>query len=86
MMTNTYTPVVGGVEESIRVFTDQFKRQGHQVLIVAPEFKNIPEHEEDVIRVPAIQKFNRSDFSVNLPIPGLLSKLIKNFEPDVVHR
>ena len=85
MMTNTYTPVVGGVEESIRVFTDQFKRQGHQVLIVAPEFKNIPEHEEDVIRVPAIQKFNRSDFSVNLPIPGLLSKLIKNFEPDVVH-
>ncbi len=85
MMTNTYTPVVGGVEESIRAFTDQFKSKGHEVLIVTPEFENIPKHEEGIIRIPAIQKFNHSDFSVNLPIPGLLSKLMNDFKPDIVH-
>lgn len=85
MMTNTYTPVVGGVEESIRAFTDQFRNKGHKVLVVAPEFEDMPEQEEGVIRIPAIQKFNRSDFSVNLPIPGLLPKLMKNFGPDIVH-
>jgi 1,2-diacylglycerol 3-alpha-glucosyltransferase len=85
MMTNTYTPVVGGVEESIRAFTNQFKKRGHQVLIVAPEFKGIPAREEGIVRIPAIQQFNHSDFSVNLPIPGLLSKLMNNFKPDVVH-
>jgi len=85
MMTNTYTPVIGGVEESIRAFTNRFRKQGHEVLIVAPEFEGVPEHEEGVIRIPAIQKFNRSDFSVNLPIPGLLSKLMNDFKPDVVH-
>lgn len=92
MMTNTYTPVVGGVEESIRAFSRQFKKMGHQVLIVAPEFEGLPagqagrpRHETMVLRIPAIQKFNHSDFSINLPIPGLLSRLTREFKPDVVH-
>jgi len=85
MMTNTYTPVIGGVEESIRAFTEQFKKEGHDVLIVAPEFKNVPKREEGIIRIPALQEFNHTDFSVNLPIPGLLAKIMKEFKPDIVH-
>jgi 1,2-diacylglycerol 3-alpha-glucosyltransferase len=85
MMTNTYTPVVGGMEESIRAFTDRFRERGHKVMIVAPEFENMLQREEGVVRIPAIQKFNRSDFSVNLPIPGLLPKLMHAFKPDIVH-
>jgi len=85
MMTNTYLPIVGGVEESIQRVTDEFRRQGHKVLIVAPEFEDMPKREEGVVRIPALQKFNGTDFSVNWPIPGILFKLMTSFQPDVVH-
>ena len=84
-MTNTYTPIVGGVERSIRSFVRELKKQGHEVMIVAPTFEGMPEKEEGVLRLPAIQKFNHTDFSVNLPIPGILEKLMREFKPDVVH-
>jgi endonuclease/exonuclease/phosphatase family metal-dependent hydrolase/glycosyltransferase involved in cell wall biosynthesis len=85
MMSNTYTPIVGGVEQSIQIFAEQFRRRGHRVVIAAPTFQHMPENELDVIRVPALQKFNRTDFSVNLPVPELLSGLLKGFRPDVIH-
>ncbi len=85
MITNTYTPIVGGVERSINSFSGVLKKKGHEVIIVAPSFENMPENEEGVIRVAAIEKFNHTDFSVNLPVPGLLDKLVKRFKPDIVH-
>jgi len=84
-MTNTYSPIVGGVERSIRSFVTQFKRQGHEIMIVAPSFEGVPVKEKGVLRLPAIQKFNQTDFSVNLPIPGLLQKFMRDFKPDIVH-
>ncbi|MBL8013728.1 MAG: glycosyltransferase, partial [Candidatus Omnitrophica bacterium] len=41
--------------------------------------------EEDLIRIPAVQKFNGSDFSVQLPIPGVLTEALGGFKPDIVH-
>ena len=85
MMTNTYTPIVGGVARSVVAFTDQFRKNGHRVLVVAPEFDHIPKDEMDVIRIPAIRHFNGSDFSVRLPIPFILSEKIERFQPDIIH-
>ncbi len=85
MMTNTYLPHVGGVARSVETFTEEYRRRGHEVLVVAPEFPDMPEREEGVIRVPAIQQFNGSDFSVRIPIPGFLAPAIADFEPDIVH-
>jgi 1,2-diacylglycerol 3-alpha-glucosyltransferase len=85
MMTNTFTPFVGGVSRSVTAFTDELRKMGHRVVIVAPEFEDMPEAEEDVIRIPAIQHFNGSDFSLVLPIPGYLSAHLERFEPDIVH-
>ena len=85
MMTNTYLPHVGGVARSIEAFTSEYRNRGHQVLVVAPTFENLPETEKYVIRIPAIQRFNGTDFSVVLPIPGILSSTIKEFKPDVIH-
>ncbi len=85
MMTNTFTPHVGGVARSIEAFTAEYRKRGHRVLVIAPEFKNMPENEVDVIRIPAIQNFNGSDFSVVLSTPGYLTEAIKKFEPDIVH-
>lgn len=85
MMSNTYTPIVGGLEKSVQLFSKEFRNKGHRVYIVAPRYENSPKNERRVIRVPALQKFQGTDFSVNLPIPGLLTKFIKRFKPDIVH-
>lgn len=85
MLTNTYMPHTGGVARSVEWFSDALRELGHRVLVVAPVFADMPEDETDVVRVPAIQNFNGSDFSVRLPIPGLLGTALDEFQPDVVH-
>ena len=85
MLTNTYLPHVGGVARSVDAFARHYRQLGHQVLIVAPVFEGQPEHEDHVVRIPAIQHFNGSDFSVVLPVSGLLSDRLDDFNPDIVH-
>jgi 1,2-diacylglycerol 3-alpha-glucosyltransferase len=84
MMTNTYKPLVGGLEKSVESFAQEFRGLGHRVVIVAPEYGGM-QPEEDLVRIPAVQNFNGSDFSVQLPIPGALIEALGNFRPDVVH-
>jgi glycosyltransferase involved in cell wall biosynthesis len=85
MVTNTITPHVGGVAKSVRGFTDEIRRAGHRVLVVAPAFEGAPEGEEDVVRVPAVQNFNGSDFAVPVPITVKVSAALKTFSPGIVH-
>ncbi|MFC6631771.1 glycosyltransferase [Microbulbifer taiwanensis] len=85
MLTNTYLPHVGGVARSVAAFSDEYRRRGHRVLIVAPEFAEKISDEKDVVRIHAIQNFNGSDFSVALPFSGHLSERLDEFRPDIVH-
>ena len=88
MFTNTYLPHVGGVARSVSFFTEDLRRLGHDVLVVAPEYDDEGgrfEDDEDVLRLPAIQNFNGSDFSVRLPVPFLIDEKVREFEPDIIH-
>lgn len=85
MATNTYLPMVGGVALSVHQFAEAYRAKGHDVLIVAPTFEDAEDEEPGVVRVPAIQNFNGSDFSVRVPAPGLLSRAIEDFAPHIVH-
>ncbi len=85
MLTNTYAPHVGGVARSVEAFSAAYRQRGHSVLVVAPVFPNMPEDETDVFRMPAVQNFNGSDFSVALPVPGLLTEALDAFAPDIIH-
>lgn len=88
MMTNTYLPHVGGVARSVSTFAEEYQKRGNKVLVVAPEFegKPLPKRAEALVeRVPAIQNFNGSDFSVRLPIATVLSTRIDAFAADIVH-
>jgi 1,2-diacylglycerol 3-alpha-glucosyltransferase len=88
MFTNTYLPHVGGVARSVATFAEDLCRLGHRVLVVAPTF-----HEDtfsagkhyEVLRLPAIQNFNGSDFSLRIPIPFIINHKIDQFSPDVIH-
>lgn len=85
MFTNTFTPHVGGVARSVAGFAEEHRRCGHSVLVVAPEFEGAPDDETDVVRLPAIQHFNGTDFAVPVPVPGRVSTALESFAPSVVH-
>ncbi len=85
MITNTYLPHVGGVANSVYTFSEAYRDMGHHVTIIAPEFENMPDEEEDVIRVPAFQNFNGSDFSVSIALTPVLIHKAKKFRPDIIH-
>jgi 1,2-diacylglycerol 3-alpha-glucosyltransferase len=84
LMTNTYKPLLGGLEKSIERFANEYRQRGHRVVIVVPEYPDM-KPEEDVVRIPAAQHFNGTDFSVQLPIPGVLNEALDQFHPDIVH-
>ena len=85
MFTNTYLPHVGGVARSVSTYEEELCRRGHEVRIVAPQFDGSKDSQGRVLRTPAIQHFNGSDFSVRIPVPGLLADFVDDFRPDLLH-
>jgi 1,2-diacylglycerol 3-alpha-glucosyltransferase len=85
MLTNTYLPHVGGVARSVSTYEIEFRRRGHDVRIVAPQFDGGQDSANHVFRLPAIQHFNGSDFSVRIPQPGLIAEYVDFFRPEILH-
>ncbi len=88
IFTNTFLPHVGGVARSTQTLLEDLRRRRHRALVVAPEFaegKAPRRIERSVERVPAVQKFNGSDFSVRLPLGAALSKRLSGFKADLIH-
>jgi 1,2-diacylglycerol 3-alpha-glucosyltransferase len=57
MFTNTYLPHVGGVAKSVASFSEDLRKRGHEVLIVAPVYHNDHENnkpEPEIIRLTAV--------------------------------
>jgi len=84
LFSNTYLPHVGGVARSVKTLEDALRQRGHEVRVVAPEFEHA-RPDPDVLRVPAIQNFNGSDFSVRLPLPSMIRDFMEDFKPDLIH-
>lgn len=88
MMTNTYLPHVGGVARSVSTFAEEYRRLGHDVLVVAPAMDGppLPRRQASFVEhVPAMQNFNGGDFSIRLPMAAGLSRRLEAFEADVMH-
>jgi 1,2-diacylglycerol 3-alpha-glucosyltransferase len=88
MFTNTYLPQVGGVARSVHLFAEDLRAMGHRVMIVAPTYAEQNGDDAgtmDVLRMPAIQHFNDSDFSVQIPLPFVINDAIRTLAPDIIH-
>ncbi len=88
MFTNTFLPHVGGVARSVAFFTEDLIRNGHDVLVVAPEYgeeEDCPLCKDNAIRVPAIQNINKGGFSLRIPLPLFISEALDHFRPDLIH-
>src|SRR5262249_32844140 len=76
---------MSGVARSIVAFDREFRRRNHDVLIIAPESDEATQDEPHVVRIPAIQHFNGSEFPVPVPSPGLVAATVNSFRPDIIH-
>ena len=84
MFTNTYLPHVGGVARSVTTIEEALCQRGHDVRVVAPQFEGAEDTSGRVLRAPAIQNFNGSDFSYRIPVPGLLTDYVDEFRPHLL--
>ncbi|TWT56922.1 Alpha-monoglucosyldiacylglycerol synthase [Thalassoglobus neptunius] len=85
MLTNVYTPQIGGVTRSIEQFAEGYRQQGHDVLIVAPDYEENPDPDPGVVRVPAIPNFYEGRYSLPIPVMPLLIPQLRPFQPDIIH-
>lgn len=86
--TNTFLPHVGGVARAVQTMLEDQRRARHRALVVAPEFDEGPAIraiERHVARIPALTRFNNSDFSVRLPLAAALSERLSHFRADLIH-
>jgi len=83
MLTNSFKPQIGGVAKSVETFSKEYIKLGHNVLIIAPKYKETIKDENNIIRTPSIKKLNNSEFSVGFPFVNI--NKINKFNPDVVH-
>ncbi|MEJ2728286.1 MAG: glycosyltransferase [Deltaproteobacteria bacterium] len=85
---NTYQQQIGGVARSVNFFSQDLCNLGHRVLVIAPTYAEEADFKDkqiEVLRVPAIQHFKGSDFSMRIPLPFIIDKKIDAFKPDVIH-
>ncbi|MBI4309994.1 MAG: glycosyltransferase [Candidatus Omnitrophica bacterium] len=87
MMTNSYFPHLGGLEQSLTSFSHELRKLGHDVLIAAPGPAGRADKKENVARLPAFHHKNGKgiEFSINLPLPGEFSRIMDEFRPDIIH-
>lgn len=57
MVSDVYFPRVNGVSSSIMTFRRELLAQGHEVVVVAPDYGTGPDGEEGIVRAPARRLF-----------------------------
>lgn len=88
MFTNTFLPHLGGVARSVETFRQDLSSLGHRVLVICPNYEKDARPGLDpggVLRLPAIQGFNGSSFSLGLPAPLVVQDVVRSFAPDIFH-
>lgn len=85
MFTNTFAPIIGGIEKSVETFCEEFASRGHFYRIITPEFAGAEESEGNVLRVPAFKNFYDTQFSVRLPSFARMDHWMEAIQPDILH-
>jgi len=69
----------------IDILTEQLKKRGHEVMIVAPKHPKAESDPEWVVRIPSLPNPFYPDYPAAVPRARQLSQVIDTFKPDIVH-
>jgi glycosyltransferase involved in cell wall biosynthesis len=87
-VTNNYTPYSGGVVSSIFAYTQELKKQGHEVFIITLDFLGAQHNDPDyVFRIACPIKFQYKSNPMAIPwlMQRQMDELIEKIKPDIVH-
>lgn len=85
MFTNTFAPLVGGIEKSVATFSEDLLALGHDILIVTLE-QGVSDHSEPgILRLPALPRVVSGQYAYKLPGAAGLNAALDRFSPDLIH-
>lgn len=85
MFTNTYAPLVGGIEKSVQTFAEDLRDLSHEVLIVTLQQDDTDRCEPGILRLPAMQRVVSGQYAFKFPGESGINDALDAFEPDVIH-
>jgi glycosyltransferase involved in cell wall biosynthesis len=85
IFTNAYKPTVSGVVTSIALFRKGLIEGGHDVHIVAPEYRDFEDEEPYVFRLPALDLSSQLDLSLAMPLKAPIATALRGIKPTVIH-
>jgi glycosyltransferase involved in cell wall biosynthesis len=86
MFTNNYLPFIGGVPISIERLRRGLESMGNAVLLIAPRYRDQPQVEAHVLRVPSILAMGeKREFRLGNIFLGRIAQAVRDFRPDLIH-
>ena len=86
LFAETYVPDVNGVVAHVQTLKDGLEKLGHSVMVVAADKKAKHHYVEDgVLHCPAKESKHFYGFGVALPFSSERRRIIREFDPDILH-
>jgi len=89
IFTDTFHPNIDGVVFSLLNKFRILTKKGHQFIVFAPKYKTDQEEIKiegvKIVRLPSFPLPNYPEFKAVVPFYGYCSKLVKDFNPDLIH-
>jgi glycosyltransferase involved in cell wall biosynthesis len=86
MVSDVYFPRVNGVSTSIQTFRREFRKEGHEVILIAPEYGQSPAEEAGVIRIRSRHVFaDPEDRMMEARSVGALALQLERQRFDILH-
>lgn len=83
--TNCYKPLINGVVSSIVSLKNAYEKKGHSTYIFAPKVEGYADREDNVFRYHSVNLTSRVKYPIAIPLSLRVSKIIKEFKPDIIH-
>ncbi len=86
LFTETYLPMINGVVTHVKILKEGLEALGHQVLVVTAD-NNTRHHfvKDGILHCPAARSKKFYDYSLSSPISSSRLRLIREFDPDIIH-
>lgn len=83
--TNCYKPLINGVVSSIVSLKESYEKKGHHTYIFAPRVEGYTDQEKNVFRYRSVNLTTKVKYPIAIPLSLRASKVINQFNPDIVH-
>jgi len=85
IFSNSYAPMIGGLEISIELFRQGLIEAGHDVHLVVPEYDDYADKEPYIFRLPAMALPGEVGFPVAAPFKAPIATTVRGIKPVLIH-